>query len=231
MSTSDRPPLSLSVWSSRSRDEDAAQTTWRPCETVLGVHAPVGEVAAAASGISAAQRGRRYSGGCRCGQRQSAMHKASASIHKRGSVLRSVPLRLRDTTVHGAVHGTMKGARWRGRKKFGVQTADRFVASKRGPRASFARGIQWLKYGLASQLVFHAAECESDRRRLRLTRHEESIQQPEAVRSRHGDAATQPPLPGLASRVATVRRHVRPRACRDGLRECAHALRGDAAVV
>ena len=40
------------------------------------------------------------------------MHKASASIHRRGSVLRSVPLRLRDTTVHGAVHGTMKGARW-----------------------------------------------------------------------------------------------------------------------
>ena len=39
------------------------------------------------------------------------MHKASASIHRRGSVLRSVPLRLRDTTVHGAVHGTMKGAR------------------------------------------------------------------------------------------------------------------------
>lgn len=37
------------------------------------------------------------------------MHKASAIIHRRGSVLRSVPLRLRDTTVHGAVHGTMKG--------------------------------------------------------------------------------------------------------------------------
>ena len=61
------------------------------------------------------------------------MHKASASIHKRGSVLRSVPLRLRDTTVHGAVHGTMKGARRAprgGGSKFGVQTVlgcrDRF---------------------------------------------------------------------------------------------------------
>ena len=55
------------------------------------------------------------------------MHKASASIHKRGSVLRSVPLRLRDTTVHGAVHGTMKGrAAGGGRKKFGVERADRF---------------------------------------------------------------------------------------------------------
>jgi hypothetical protein len=74
---------------------------------------------------------------------------------------------------------------------------------------------------------------ESDRRRLppRLARHEESIQQTEAVQSRHSDAATQPPLPGLAPRVATVRRHVRPRASRDGLRERAHALRGDAVVV
>ena len=32
------------------------------------------------------------------------MHKANASKHRRGSALRSVPPRLRDTTVHGAVH-------------------------------------------------------------------------------------------------------------------------------
>ena len=53
------------------------------------------------------------------------MHKASASRHRRGSVLRSVPPRLRDTTGQG----TMKYAVVHNRankqaSKFGAENAD-----------------------------------------------------------------------------------------------------------
>ena len=80
----------------------------------------------------------------------------------------------------------------------------------------------------------------SDRRRLlpcyrrllpSIERHKELIPQTFVVQWRHAEAGTQPPLPGLAPRVATwVSRHVRPRARSEGLRERAHALHGDAVV-